>query len=265
MWLSRVYKLRGRFAEAEPLLREAIALRIGTRGASAVDIAGSRYELADLLGEMDRYAEAGPLFDGVAAVYRSAYGPDEARVAVVDIDRALARRAGGELDSAQSLLDHAVRSLRADPVAPPTDLATALLYAGKVRLERGDLAAARAPLEEALRIRRGLFGEVHPMVANALDGLGESMIAGGYPAAAEDRFRAALAIRREILPDGHSDIGVALLNVAIALHGQGREEEAEAALAEALPILRGAFGDGNPLVATAVAYADSVAVNRRGR
>jgi tetratricopeptide (TPR) repeat protein len=103
------------------------------------------------------------------------------------------------------------------------------------------------------------------MVANALDGLGEAMIAGGDPAAAEDRFRAALAIRREILPDGHSDIGVALLNVAIALHGQGREEEAEAALAEALPILRGAFGDGNPLVATAVAYADSVAVNRRGR
>jgi Tfp pilus assembly protein PilF len=153
------------------------------------------------------------------------------------------------------LLVRAIATLRRQRDAS-VDLATALVYLGQVRLERGDLSAADPLIREALDIRLGRFGRYHPMVANATDGLGELFEAGGQLASAEQAYRDALAIRRVVFPANHADVGVSLENVGIVLEKQGRNAEAEATLDSAIAILQPVFGDDHSLVTTARTHRD---------
>jgi serine/threonine-protein kinase len=255
--LGGVYQLRGHFAQAEPLLREATSLRVEHLDADHPDIADSRYALADLLAETGRHAEGEELLASALDVYRDTYGSRDPRVAAVRMDIALARRAAGDLAGADTLLSGAVDLLRSS-TASREDLATALLYLGKVRLEQGDMIGAEPLIEEALSLRRELFGEDHPTVANAIDGLGELSFARADFDGAERAFRHALSIRRRLFPDDHTDVAVSLENLGITLRRQGRTEEADRLLRDALDVLRPELGDEHPLVVVALAHRDSL-------
>jgi serine/threonine-protein kinase len=255
--LGRVYQMRGFFAEAEPLLRNALALRERELPADHGDVADSRYTLADLLGEMDRQAEAEPLLAAAAAVLRDRLGDGHQRVAEIEVWQAIARRDAGDFAVADSIIAAAIDKLRSTD-ADPLELSTALLYAGRIRIERGQPRAAAQPMQEALDIRIGLMGREHPTVANALDGIGELKQALGDWSGAEAMFREALAIRRTLFPPDHADIGVSYENIGIALHGQERNAEAAAMLDSALAVLEPAFGGEHATVRLALAYRDSV-------
>jgi serine/threonine-protein kinase len=254
--LGRVYVLRGYFADAEPLLRRALDLRLAHLGGDDLLVADSRHSLAYLLEEIDRHEAAQPLLEAAADTYRRRLGPDDPTLAQVELDRALAMRATGELEEAGTLLGHVVDVLRRNPDRPQ-DLATALLYVGKVRLEGGDTAGAEAPIRESLSIRRRLFGRDHPQVANAIDGIGELMQARGEYGAAEAAYREALSIRRELFPSDHLDVGVSLENLGIVLQAAGRSAEAVGLLEDALAVLRPAVGEDHSLVYDATVWLDS--------
>jgi tetratricopeptide (TPR) repeat protein len=254
--LGRVYQMRGFFVEAEPLLRRALSLRSDALGTGHIDVANSRYNLAMLMAETDRHGEAAPLLTSAAATLRQQLGPDHPRVASIEIEQALALRAAGNLMEADSILGDAVAILRRHP-DELADLATALLYLGKVRVEQGDTDSGEPAIREALDIRRGLFGDKHPTVANALDGIGELMQARGDYAGAENAYRKALATRRTLFPADHADVGVSLENLGIVLQKQGQGAEAVALLDSALSVLLPALGHDHRLVRVAVAYKDS--------
>jgi eukaryotic-like serine/threonine-protein kinase len=254
--LGRVYQMRGFFPEAESLLRRALEIRIEHSGPQDLDVAASRATLAGLFTDTDRHADAAALLAAAAATLRAHPAASRTRLGSVEIDQALARRAAGDAVGADSILRDAIRTLRDEDDAKQ-DLATALLYLGKVRMEQGDTLTARPLLEEALDIRRALFGEVHPVVANALDGMGELDQARGDGSAAERTYRRALAIRRELFPADHPDIGVSFENIGIALERQARHDEAIVMLDSALAILRPAFPDGHLLIDVAIAYRDT--------
>jgi eukaryotic-like serine/threonine-protein kinase len=254
--LGRVYQARGYFAEAEPLLREALGLRLAGLGPDHLEVAQSRHVLANLFIETARPAEAEAQLRQVAAAYRRLDRADP-RVAAMLTDVALARRDAGDAETAEALLEQAVALLRGYAAPPPEDLSTAVLYLGKVRVERGDPESAQPLLGESLRIRRERYGNTHPTVANALDGVGESLSARGDHIGAERVYREALAVRRQLFPDNHSDIGVSFLNIGVALHEQGRIAEAAVLLRDALAVLRPALGEEHVLVRTAIAYLDS--------
>jgi serine/threonine-protein kinase len=255
--LGSVYQMRGFFAEAEPLLREALALRERELAADHEDIAASRYTLAMLLEDTDRHAEAEPLLALAAISLRDRLGPSHPRVSALEVEQALVRRAAGDLRSADSIMAGAIEKLRSAD-ADPLDLATALLYAGKIRVERGNPQGATRMIREALDIRTALFGREHPTVANALDGIGEMNQALGDWTGAEAAYREALAVRRTLFPPEHADIGVSYHNIGITLHGQRRNAEAAAMLDSALAVLEPAFGGGHSLVRVTAAYRDSV-------
>jgi tetratricopeptide (TPR) repeat protein len=221
------------------------------------EVAASRYTLAMLLEETDRHAEAEPLLALAAASLRERLGPSHPRVAALEVEQALVRRAAGDLLSADSIMASAIGKLRSSD-SDPFDLATALLYAGKIRVERGNPQGASRQIREALDIRIGLFGREHPTVANALDGIGEMKQALVDWHGAEASYREALAVRRTLFPPDHADIGVSYQNIGIALHGQRRNAEAAAMLDSALAVLEPAFGADHSLVRVTLAYRDSV-------
>jgi len=70
-----LYYDEGRYAEAEPLYRQAVAIRERTLGAEHPDVAWSLHNLAGLYRVQGRYAEAEALYRRALAVNKKALGP----------------------------------------------------------------------------------------------------------------------------------------------------------------------------------------------
>ena len=71
-----LYQAQGRYAEAEPLCRRALAICEQALGPDHPDTATSLNNLAELLQAQGRYAEAEPLYRRALAIREQALGPD---------------------------------------------------------------------------------------------------------------------------------------------------------------------------------------------
>ena len=74
---------QGRYAEAEPLYKRALAIREKALGPDHPDVARSLNNLAELYENQGRYAEAEPLYKRALAIREKALGPDHPDVATV--------------------------------------------------------------------------------------------------------------------------------------------------------------------------------------
>ena len=140
----------GRYADAEPLYRRALAIFESALGPDHPDTASSLNNLAVLLEGQGRYADAEPLFRRALAIRETALGPDHP-----DTASSLGNLAGllhdqGRTEEAFGLVDSAVRTFDAAPTHPDWRAAS---YATRARLHRhlGRPREALHDLEEALR------------------------------------------------------------------------------------------------------------------
>jgi tetratricopeptide (TPR) repeat protein len=76
-----LYRDQGRYAEAEPLYRRALALREQALGPTHPDVATSLNSLGLLYHDQGRYAEAEPLYQRAIALREQALGPTHPTVA----------------------------------------------------------------------------------------------------------------------------------------------------------------------------------------
>jgi eukaryotic-like serine/threonine-protein kinase len=151
-------------ADAETLLREALALREAEFGADSLEVALSLASLARLEQQRGRDEPAAELLARALALHRRHSGV-HSDVAVAASELAGAWRRLGRLEEARALLDEALALQRAHlgPRNPP--VADTLEALAAVRRELGDAAGARALLEEAITIRRETLGEDDPETA----------------------------------------------------------------------------------------------------
>ena len=259
--LGEIYQLRGHFPEAESLLREGLALRLEHLAANHLDVAESRHHLGILLSEKDDYKGAEPLLREALATYRRVLGSEHPRVSYVLDELATLHRTRGDLDGAETLYRELLETYR--PGESDIDRAIALLFLGKIHVEKGHFDEAERLLETSLAIRRKLFGEAHPGVANSLDGLGELMQARGDYPAAERIYREAYVIRQRVFEEAHPDRAASLTKLGSILYDQGRYVEAEPLLHNAIAIIRPAFGEQNNLVTEALYYMGSIRLARQ--
>lgn len=103
----------GRFAEAEPLFREALEIHRQTLGARHPKTAAHLNNLAGLLQDTGRFAEAEPLYREALEIDREALGerhPDQA-ISLVNLGSLLVQR--GEVSEAHAMLKLALEIFRA--------------------------------------------------------------------------------------------------------------------------------------------------------
>jgi CHAT domain-containing protein len=74
--LGQVYKAEGRYADAEPAIKQSLAIREKVLGRDHVDVARSLNNLADLYQRQDRFAEAEPIYQRALSVRERTVGPD---------------------------------------------------------------------------------------------------------------------------------------------------------------------------------------------
>ncbi len=211
--IGMVYRALELPEPAEPLLREALALREKTGRSndpsdpSDPELAAALDRLGEVLWLRGKYPESERLLRRAFALREARFGPESLEVAEV-------------LDHLGSVYDVQARYGEAQPI-----------------------------FERALAIREKALGPDALPVAASLDDLGVLHLDAGHPELAEPLLARALAIREARLGPDDAEVAVSANGLAIALYSLHRLDESRAMHERALAIRQKVFGPESAAVA----------------
>jgi tetratricopeptide (TPR) repeat protein len=237
---------RGKYAEAEPLFRKALAAYEEALGPLHPFTSTAYNNLASSLHEQGRYKEAEPLYRKALAAKERALGPSHPDTARGYDGLGTNLRAQGRPKEAEPLFRKAlaIREAALGPGHPDT----ARAYNGlALNLDaQGRHKEAEPLFRKALAIREAALGPGHPDTARGYNNLAVNLQAQGRHKEAEPFFRKALAVYEAALSPGHPATARGYNNLAGTLQRQGRYAEAEPLFRKALAIWERALGPGHP-------------------
>jgi tetratricopeptide (TPR) repeat protein len=217
----------GNFAEAEPLLRRALALDEKRFGLNHPNVATCLNNLAALLHDTNRLKEAEILYRRALAIDAQSFGWNHPRVATHLNNLAQLLQATDRLEEAEPFyrralaIDQEVLGPNHPRVASHLNNLAQLLQAIN-RLEEAE------PLYwHALDIDEQSFGPDNPRVATHLNNLASLLKATDRLEEAEQLYRRALGIDERSFGWDHPNVGTDLNNLAALLEATNRLEEAE--------------------------------------
>ena len=193
----------GRYDEAEPLYRRALAIGEKALGHNHPDVATWLNNLANLLQAQGNYRDAEPLFRRAIAIGEKTLGHNHPEVATWLNNLAILLQAQGKYDEAEPLFRRAIaideKALGPNHPGVATDLnnLASLLYT------QGNYRDAEPLFRRALAILEKSLGPKHPNVASGLNNLALLLQAQGNYRDAEPLFRRALAIDEKALGPNH--------------------------------------------------------------
>ncbi|HEY2749222.1 MAG TPA: serine/threonine-protein kinase [Polyangia bacterium] len=183
-------------------------------------------QLASVLGDMGRFAEAAPLHETVRDGFARLLGPDHYVTLTVDENIALERWEQGDLAVAirgeRRLLEHLDR-------ANLSHFSTAATNYSWMLIEAGRAAEAATWLREALAAAQHIDGGHDEELEFALSGLGACLVAQGQPAKAIAPLERALGLQRG--EEMAADRAESSFSLAQALWSTARDRRRAATLA----------------------------------
>jgi tetratricopeptide (TPR) repeat protein len=242
----------GRYAEAMPLAREALALREAALGPSHPDVAQSLNNLAQLLLAAGEYSAARPIAERVVYVNETTFGPSHPSVGASLDTLAAVLHAMGDYAGARPLAERAVRVTEAAVGANHPDMGVRLSNLGEVLRALGDLGAARAVAERALQITEAARGPDHEDVGIRLNNLAAVLEAAGEYGDAQATYERALRISEAQLGASHPTTAARMNNLAALLQETGDYAGARRLYERALVVTETALGPDHPTTANRV-------------
>ncbi|MGH7578449.1 MAG: tetratricopeptide repeat protein [Longimicrobiales bacterium] len=229
----------GVYAQARPVLEQALATRRRTLGSQHPEVGESLHHLASLAYLSGEHPHAITLHREALALRRKTLGPGHPKTLGSLFALATATHEGGDHAAGKTLFEEWIAAQSSRSTAMSTDdadqleaLGTLLTYSG----DPDDFDRAEPLLQRALAIRKSIYGPAHPQVAISLADLGTLLSRKGDLKTAEQLMRESLEIRRAIYPANHREIAQGLIDLATPLEHGGRFDETADVLREALSI-----------------------------
>jgi len=245
-------RAKAEFAEAEPLMRRALAMDEKAIGPEHPDVARDLNNLALLLQDTNRLAEAEPLMRRALAMDEKSFGPEHPEVATDLNNLAALLKATNRLAEAEPLMRRALAMAEKSFGPEHPAVATALNNLAQLLKATNRLAEAEPLMRRALAMDEKAFGPEHPTVATDLNNLALLLQATNRLAEAEPLMRRALAMDEKSFGPEHPTVALRLNNLAQLLKDTNRLAEAEPLMRRALAMAEKAFGPEHPNVATAL-------------
>lgn len=153
--LAFLYVTQDQYAEAEPLLKRALAIRQQALGTEPAEVATSLNNLAALYGAQGEFEKAEPLYQQAIRILETAQGPDRLDLATAMSNLALLYEAREDYGKADVLYQEALTVMEKVLGPDHPDVATALVgYADLLRKTHRHAAAAAAEARaEAIRTK----------------------------------------------------------------------------------------------------------------
>ena len=204
--LAEVYRVLGRSADAEPLVREALAIRERLLPAGDPEIGRTLSNLGLVLTARHKYGDAEDACRRAIANLEAALGPQHVDVATPLGNLAavlvhLRRCAEAEAVGRRSL---AIREHNLPPTHPDVGRGLSAV-AGAIGCDPARYAEAEQYHARAVKSFEMGLGEDHPQVALALGGWARDAAAAGRLEAAEELCARSVRIERIRLPPGSSE------------------------------------------------------------
>jgi tetratricopeptide (TPR) repeat protein len=218
---------RVQYEEAEPMLREALAIGEKRYEVDHSDTSDLLQALAKIYSKQGKEEEAEPLMQRALAIREKTLGPEHFRTAQTLNALAVINSKQGKGEKAEALYQRAlaIREKTLGPEHPETadTLNTlAVLYTRQKRYEE-----AEPLLQRALASRERTPGPEHPDTAHTLYNLADLYLNQGKYEQAESLFQRALAIYEKTFGPEHPHTSDTLNSLARLYHAQGKYEQAE--------------------------------------
>jgi tetratricopeptide (TPR) repeat protein/transcriptional regulator with XRE-family HTH domain len=240
---------RGEYTEAEPYLKQSLALRTQLFGENHLETAAVLNDLGILLFEQGKYQEAESLLTQALAIREQLLGPDHPALVssltwLACIYRTLARYEQAEplLLRALAIREQAFGLIHADVAESINELA--VLYNAQKKYEEAEMLLHRSHC-----ILKQVLDSNHPHVARSLNNLAMQYRYQGKYELAEPLMQKALNRLEQALGPEHPHTGTLLNNMAKLYVDQGKYELAEPYLHRSLAIRERAFGSHHPAIA----------------
>ncbi len=247
--VGQLFMHKAHHAQAEPLLRRALAIDEQSYGAEHPNVAGDLNELAQLFQDTNRLAEAEPLMRRALAIDEQSYGAEHPDVAIDLNSLALLLQATNRLTEAEPLMRRALAIFEQSYGAEHPNVAVNLNNLAQLLQATNRLAEAEPLMRRALTIDEQSYGAEHPRVAIDLNNLAALLQDTNRLAEAEPLMCRALAIDEQSYGAEHSNVARDLNNLAGLLQATNRLAEAEPLMRRALAIDEHSYGAEHPKVA----------------
>ncbi len=226
--------------------RESVAIEEAKPSPDPVELAAGLGNVAVVLENLGRAAEAAPIQERQLAIYREMLGPDNSRVARALDNLGVTYHSAGRLDDALDAARDAVATFRRTVPPDSPELAGALRNLGPVLVAAGQPAEAERVLREAVAVFEQAVGAEHRRTASARTELGRALHALGRSAEAEALIRDALATTDRVTADGHPARAHGRIALGTLLVDTGRAPDAVPLLREAVAVRAAALPAGHP-------------------
>jgi tetratricopeptide (TPR) repeat protein len=222
----------GRWAEAEPLFREALRLK-DKGGATPTNRSFTMAELACGLSDNGRWSEAEPIFrEAMRLAEEGGDTPTSRSITIDELARGLLDN--GRWAEAEPLFRDALR-LKEEGGDTPTSRAITMDQLARGLRDNGRWSEAEPLFREALRLKRD--DNAKPVsLAATMDHLARGSRDHGGWAEAESLFREALRLKEEARAKPKS-IRETMYELALGLRANGREAEAKALVEQATQLV----------------------------
>ena len=232
--LGTVFTQQGRLGEAEPVLREAVAMRIETLGADHPDVQLARVELGRQLQNRGQFASAESLFVAAYEARRRALGEMSPATASSLGDLGALAFARGDWAGADSMLRASVRVWRAAEIEDQALYYESII--GAVLVQRDRFLDADSLLRRVTDARIAMYGPQHWSVGDAQEKRAAARLRLGDVRTADSLVTNGLAIRRVVYGPRSSAVANQLPALATVREVQGDTLAAITALRESIEL-----------------------------
>jgi serine/threonine protein kinase/tetratricopeptide (TPR) repeat protein len=262
MTLGRALDNRGKYAEAIPILEEAVRLQSGPKGVPA-DLSATLGELANTHYYLGHYDVSESLNERALQMDEQIYGDRNPNVAQDLTNLADIQYQWSHYADAERLQRRALDIMKAWYGGDHPETADDMTILGKYLIAQGRGAEAIPLLRESLGIAERHYGNVHPRVAFAVGELGAALQQQGNLDEAEADFRRQAEIYKSVYGEKNQQLGAALANLASVYADRKDYAKAEQLYRDALTLYAEVLPPGHLNIAIARVRLGNVLVRER--
>ena len=248
--LGEVYRALGQLNKAEELHRDARSLQ--GSGGSRADVATSLSDLALVLRDQGKYAEAEALQREALELRRKLYGNEHPEVALAQNSLALMLRSEGKLAESEKIHRETLAMQTKMFGHEHLAVATSLNNLALALRDEGRLAEAEADFRESADIQKKLLGDSQPGLAITLDNLAFTLREEDKLGEAETAERRSVELQRKIFGPEHPSLATAMNDLAMIFDAQGKLTEAEQLHRQVLAMRQKLLGNEHPETAASL-------------
>lgn len=246
--IGHVYLRLGQYDAAEPLLEQALAIRLDVHREDHVEVGETLMLLADVADARSRPDSALALYSRSVELFGRLGDPAGLQLAGARMRQADLLTRLGRYEEAEAGLQESLDRYRSeDPDRP--EIAAALTRLVRLYRSTGDLDRAWQYAREALAQRERQLPEGHVLIGEALNNLAVVLDDAGEKRTAAEYYRRALAIQERVFGPESEHVAALLNNLALMHADLGDGGQAERLFRRALAIDLGALGEDNIAVA----------------